>query len=1175
MKSKIKNTMQTVKSSVIQNVKDSMAPARKIASRLISHQQQVEPDYVKSGSFKAHKSILEKSTNAGKYKITSAKRKEINATIQTAIKKELEAKQEFTTTMDAAFVDYLKAQDPISHELITHIEKYKSAKYTVDNKFDELYGKDNDNSSQLNRQLNGAKFRQLINEMRNEMLTTKDSSKKNDIQNLLSHCSFLDGYAHDPLSIEIDKHKQEFASTNNAKDIINKFKQDTTPIYATIMTARRQKHVFFDSTRAQIESLQYAGATDKQMQDMPKLPNHHHIANKYMLFPFEVVNTAVAAATQISSKRRGFWRAKHINKSASFASAAQQAHVLCWQHECAISRQTLVSMEHGDMLIEELQAKFKHNPYVSNASTDDELSKAKADLLSKQHGRIELITAQTTQAITGLESKKQEIKSLLAGVNNDSSIPKLKKSRKIDDHTTAIAKLDYLIAEQKQKLAAVKNEIDAVNKSYIVEYSAQDGSTYFDVGISELNTAIAQQQKFEIKELVAKLYGNNNSANFKLLLKSYLDNIDVMQMAAIRNVSNTDENGEKNKFTLRQKFTNQNVLAKKRIHGASNYFDTKIEKAKAKKSAVSKVKQAALHTVNAPSKLAVGIVDIVHKSLTSTPQMINYGKDAAINTGTSIKWGAAEAARHVGGIDAPFKVIAKTADKMHIPGLRNIANPFYALDHTVQRKHTSKLKFNQYRNKVKLNQRDRRSERVASELMSKLDLSYDMDAKYGNDDDNKAKLFSAKVDKFTDDFKQATRHISQTTGISGIAKERLLIDPMYANTSSKWMSKTLRKILHVAASNEERMAAVKSYMQSAHPQYVNDKNGNIDFNDTDILQAWHTIAMNTDAQARFTAKSILSLYIPLKLASNYVGVALYQATQNPIILFINVPGNPIDDIMVFGTALITSLFACVASKIADKNFDKNKHKIVSEISNSIYENSVNDHSSKNANNTVDHVLAMSSKMATLGRGGADIPDYIELESGDKIQTKHIDNWKDLLAELKNQLNLDSLDDEQKANLTELIELVGNLDINTIMQNARASNKNNAAPESQKENSATAQNFSHAVNSLPTIGDIINKKSDEVKYQSVPAVQNVGFGDQVSSMVKKDLGTLISQGMDETMPVLAAVPALAVTGATGLVSSILPYGGKGVSFMTKLKDKYDKHAQRHQRKYDLLNKPLSS
>jgi hypothetical protein len=724
--------------------------------------------------------------------------------------------------------------------------------------------------------------------------------------------------------------------------------------------------------------------------------------------------------------------------------------------------------------------------------------------------------------------------------------------------------------------------------------------------IAYINKAIQNSEKEEIKDIVSQLYGNNNSKNFKIALDTYMRKIDELIGTHLRNVSAKDVSdnlpnlqhwGSLNRAGLHTQLqaTNANLHVQSGMKKAGQFVDdtfdkanTKIDELFSKKSnaesegeleAEADDNRAKTIALNASKDVGKGIAktgnviaygiaktgvitaDIATKSIARTPEMLHFAKDSVINTAQSTVWAAREMGeRHLFGLAYPVKGLARLADKANIilPAVTPLARKLYQLDHHTQDNHTNKTKYGSMRGMVRFKQRERRSEGIADSLEEKIQVArainkaeeksknYDVTDENAIKSDKPTITNPENIDNLFNYLRQGTRHMYTNTNVTGFAKDRLFIEDMYSDTLAKKISSYMHEKLHLGTTDAQKEQALKSFLQSyAGGKYLNSETGKVNVNDPAMLQAWKTTVQNTDAQAKFIAKTILGLYIPFKLGSNYLGVVLYTKTGNPVILFINAPGNPIDDVMVGATSAIIASVSSLLANVFTKEFDTNKQDLITKVDKALYHNDLSEKQNPNAKS--DNIISLLTQGATAGL--ADGSRGIELP--ENFGDAKVVGYDEFIATLTQQVaDKVEMNAEEKQKLQSLIDAI---DINQTNKNSQTIG---ASPTKQDDLPDVVQGVNQAIANIPFLNDIRPRTKEEVETQTTTLKQNVSFADQVKSPVLDELSEMYYSMMDRYASTLVAPATIATTAAAGLAYTAISTAADSVQAAGQLITKKD-------------------
>jgi hypothetical protein len=651
-----------------------------------------------------------------------------------------------------------------------------------------------------------------------------------------------------------------------------------------------------------------------------------------------------------------------------------------------------------------------------------------------------------------------------------------------------------------------------------------------------INNAIQIEEEAEIEDLVRQLYGTDNSKNFKIALNTYMHELNAYTVKHMQNSNITLDEVIDN---LPQTQSNQenntqpkNTLASKRkqVNVESALFNSQRKIQNWEKAILTadspnniniKIKHSGVKFSAAMGKFGLEIADFSTKLVSAPKKIGHFVIDASINTYKSVPWIAKETiARHGIVLNTLAKIITKPIELADtytdkIPeSIKKIATKRRNIEYIIKNKHTAKMNYGSFRGMVKFKQRDRRAKNIAKDLSKNLQFNYAINN--SSDTSNvSTDNYNNQIDQLFDALRQNTRHMYETTNITGAARRQLFVADAFEGTLKQKIAEFWHKNFY-GATTAEKEKVLKSFMQSyAAGKYMGKEN--IQMHQPEILEAFKSVIHNTNASAQFISNTILGLYIPFKLASNYVGVAAYNATGNPFILFINVPGNPVDDIIVGGSSLIISSIASIFAHIFTKEFNTNKQHIADEIHKILHPHTHLEASS--IPNGVDNALTLLTQTLSAGvaKGNTlqhvNILDAVQSKETNVEQVNYAQFMVHILEQLEQKMN-NELGETQKENLKALIDIVRNYNAENIL-NSKKAHQNYTSPTHSTNLPTAVQNMNQGIANIPGVNNLGQKNAADIKQKVNNLNPNVNFGDQIKQPTFEKLTDISYDSIDQS------------------------------------------------------------
>ncbi len=786
----------------------------------------------------------------------------------------------------------------------------------------------------------------------------------------------------------------------------------------------------------------------------------------------------------------------------------------------------------GHFLLQKNRDNLEHNYQIQKLI---HLIKKRAQMCLKQIGEA-IEVKKTYSDNTGLSLLDDDLKTIQVLLNNFANV------ENIADIADIKGRQPHLINNY-QKLLKSLNSL--YNRGTFNNFNILNENVNLEnLNINAINSAIEFEEKAELEELVRKLYGTNNSKNFKLVMANYLKQLKIFNQECAKNIDPETLSG------------NLPYIAKNKVHkthfklleAETNIVNKKI----AGKHKVQQVIDAPLmdgidvakaKALNAISAASLGVAHTAIKIADYAPKKIaQRSKNAAINTAKSIPWAAKETIiRHKGGFNTlaklavkPLKFLEKRNEKISTT-INHLGANVDKYEYSIKNKHTQKMNYGGMRGMTRYKQRNRRADNVAKELTGILQTNYAINSTQGieNKETQTNDLFSA--------LRNHTRHMYENTNIVGQSRRQLFVEDLLEGTLKKTIAEFWHKNVH-GSSYEQKQQVLHSFMQSyAGGKYISEDGQQIQMSDASILEAMKSIQINTNLQAQFISKAILSLYLPVKLASNYIGLAIYKATGSPLILFINVPGNPIDDILVLSSSAIISGIASLFSTIFTKEFNQNKEATLNQIQQALHP--LTSIEASFTGNPDDDTLTNISQI--LGQNTTN--NNLENDDHKIIHVSSRQFAAEMLGQLGSQMS-DNLNKEQENNLKELCKMVMDIDSEKMIQN-HTLNKKQDTPEDVSDLPLSVQRMNQGIANIPVWNNFKYTEEADITQKNTNLNPAVTFSDQVTQPTFEDLEKL-SYSMigkhSRTIGTPVALPLFLATSALASMAAITAVGAQSIS-----------------------------
>ncbi len=658
--------------------------------------------------------------------------------------------------------------------------------------------------------------------------------------------------------------------------------------------------------------------------------------------------------------------------------------------------------------------------------------------------------------------------------------------------------------------------------------------------IAKINSAIYEEQKENLAYYIAELHKTNNSANFKQALSTTIKTLNGMLSEKYKtlgkdkirngfteiNAPSLEKNGKLDKAlrNLRDKKNFRELP--KGVHQQYLALDNALTKSKAKvkqalpDNPVGKVMQYSANglanLIYGAAKTGVFTQDIILNLTSRIPDAALSVKDGVVNLSRILQYSGIELFNHGLGLSYLVKELAHVFSAC---GVNNVIG-LYAADNFFdknKKNHQAKMQNGSLSGYVRIKQQNKDIKRAVNELDSIINITHAVNFASNEQEIMHNKLeFHLTIDRL----KQDLRYSWQSTNMPLGLQQNMIIDPLYNGTLARTISHAIKKIIPIGNTQEQKQIESQNFLSLLYGgEYIN-QNYDIIMPDQQMLIASLNVLLNDSPLSTILGNSITATFLPLKIASNFLGGYLAATTGNPFFIFLNMPGNPLDDIFVATVSLIMSLPVLAVSYPLIEKFYGNQRKIIQDISEVLYT------SSKQINYIANNSASMITQVLSLGQIFAENNIDFSIISSKEALDEQISKIKDPQQKLEIQKLINNSTHQLVAN-----SLPQDLDNNQIANLALL----------QERVPQVADTKAVAV-MMPYAKDLFHTLPEEIQYKIINNGKTSNFAANTKQIVMNNIGNILSSIMEHnganmiipaSMPIYSALSLLYALAASGI------------------------------------------
>ena len=800
-----------------------------------------------------------------------------------------------------------------------------------------------------------------------------------------------------------------------------------------------------------------------------------------------------------TDKYKGFTNASTLNKASRIREAYQESSIKAWQHQHASHRYKLHTQAHFEIFLDKLFAELSENPYL--------YAKDKNSILGK---------------IDNFKDKQQ--------------------TRIYRDFSIAINEFNVQeYADHIKEINACKLLLENNAKNPTALLCSKSNTNNLDSQtIAKINSAIYEEQKENLAYYIAELHKTNNSANFKQALSTTIKTLNGMLSEKYKtlgkdkirngfteiNAPSLEKNGKLDKAlrNLRDKKNFRELP--KGVHQQYLALDNALTKSKAKvkqalpDNPVGKVMQYSANglanLIYGAAKTGVFTQDIILNLTSRIPDAALSVKDGVVNLSRILQYSGIELFNHGLGLSYLVKELAHVFSAC---GVNNVIG-LYAADNFFdknKKNHQAKMQNGSLSGYVRIKQQNKDIKRAVNELDSIINITHAVNFASNEQEIMHNKLeFHLTIDRL----KQDLRYSWQSTNMPLGLQQNMIIDPLYNGTLARTISHAIKKIIPIGNTQEQKQIESQNFLSLLYGgEYIN-QNYDIIMPDQQMLIASLNVLLNDSPLSTILGNSITATFLPLKIASNFLGGYLAATTGNPFFIFLNMPGNPLDDIFVATVSLIMSLPVLAVSYPLIEKFYGNQRKIIQDISEVLYT------SSKQINYIANNSASMITQVLSLGQIFAENNIDFSIISSKEALDEQISKIKDPQQKLEIQKLINNSTHQLVAN-----SLPQDLDNNQIANLALL----------QERVPQVADTKAVAV-MMPYAKDLFHTLPEEIQYKIINNGKTSNFAANTKQIVMNNIGNILSSIMEHnganmiipaSMPIYSALSLLYALAASGI------------------------------------------
>ncbi|MFM2343718.1 MAG: hypothetical protein RLZZ210_326 [Pseudomonadota bacterium] len=815
----------------------------------------------------------------------------------------------------------------------------------------------------------------------------------------------------------------------------------------------------------------------------------------------------------------------------------QKADLLKEKQQSRLERELNITIQELDVYFSQSKSidSYIQEQEKTPTKTDFEKTQREIEYKSLKKKNFALIQACTNKLLTSIDKVGQEqIFSFASNLSNIQQGLQTLKNKKFDlsKYNTDIqtfSALKLLLETILQNAKKSGQPVRLLKSIQVTQSSLNDN----DIStIQKIGVASEAEKKANLKYYIEELYKTNNSKNFKQALSTTIKTLkgqlseqyNTLGKKAIQyGIDSSLTSGEISQAQAKSQTKDLNALThtrnlrelQKGVHNQHVLFDTKLTESKAKieqglqTESDSKLATIPLdlvkYSVNGGANLIYGLLktgifteDIILNLVAKLPDAGLYLENGSINLARATKYASIEAYRHGFGLSNISQQMANGVNFFNafgfndVIGIYALAN-FFAENKT---KHDAKILDGSLNGHVyKVKQREKRTNDVADELVSIINLTNatkTASSKLAVTSNNNIEVYLTR-----DKLKQDLRHLWQTTNMPESMQQNIMIDPMYEGTAARAIANTVRrmnvfgKTLPLGSTSQEKQLEAQNFLSLFYGGEYLKENGEISTPDPQILMASLSVLMNENPLAKILGNSITAAFLPLKVASNFLGGYLAAQTGNPFFLFLNVPGNPLDDVFVATVSFIMSLPVLAVSYPVIAQFYSNQKQTINDLNQVLYSNS------KNINYIANNSAAMVAQVVSLGR---------------------------ILAENNIDLSIIQSKEELDAQISKIRNPAHKLEIKKIISNSSHELISNSLPNDidsnqianlslRQERAFEMQNLKAVSLMVPYAKDLFHTLPEDLQYKIINNRKNPSFVGTSKQVVMENIGDILSSIME--------------------------------------------------------------